>query len=346
MIQQALATLVEGRDLDPEEARRAMEEIMEGEASPAQVAAFLTALRMKGETPGEIAALANVLRAKCLAIHPRVVGAAVDLCGTGGAPFKTFNVSTIASFVVAGAGVPVAKHGNRSFTSSCGSADLLEALGVRIDLEPPEVERVMEEANICFMFAPKFHPAMKHVAPVRRELGVRTVFNLLGPLANPAGARHHLMGVFAAGLVRTMPEVMRLLGYERGLVVHGEIGSDEISIVGRTLVGELRDGEVRRYLFDPATLGLGNGEVSAMGPLPPPEASRLALALLAGAKGPRRDMVLLNAAAALYVADRVADLDEGMALACEALDSGRALAKLRDLVRATGGDGTRWEGVG
>jgi anthranilate phosphoribosyltransferase len=346
MIQQALAALVQGRDLDPGEARGAMEEVMAGDVSPAQMGAFLTALRMKGETPSEIAAFAGVLRAKCLTIHPRVVGAPVDLCGTGGAPFKTFNVSTIASFVVAGAGVPVAKHGNRSFTSSCGSADLLEALGVRIDLEPPAVERVMEEVNICFMFAPKFHPAMKHVAPVRRELGVRTVFNLLGPLANPAGARHHLMGVFDGGLVWTIPEVMRLLGYERGLVVHGEIGSDEISTVGPTLVGELRDGEVRRYLFDPATVGLGKGEAAAMGPLSPPEAARLTLALLAGAKGPRRDMVLLNAAAALYVADRVADLDGGMAMASEALDSGRALRKLRDLVRATGGDGMRLEGAG
>jgi anthranilate phosphoribosyltransferase len=337
VIRQALDTLAGGKALTAAEARGVMEEVMEGKATPAQIAALLMGLRVKGETVEELVGFAWAMASHARSIRPRVKGRVVDLCGTGGAPFKTFNVSTISSFVVAAAGVPVAKHGNRSFTSSCGSADLLEALGVRIDLEPPEVEAVMERVGVCFMFAPRFHPAMAHVAPVRKEMGVRTVFNLLGPLTNPAGARGQLMGVYDPTLVGKLPEVMRGLGLERGMVVHGEIGCDEISTLGTTEVGELLDGEVKRYSLDPSALGLRPPRPEDIGNLDPRASTEVALAVLGGKPGPRADMVALNSAAGLYVGGAAVDLAEGLALAREALADGSALEKLRQLAEATGG---------
>ncbi|HKZ48126.1 MAG TPA: anthranilate phosphoribosyltransferase [Thermoplasmata archaeon] len=344
MIREAIALAAERRDLPPEVADAAMRELMEGAATPAQVAAFLVALRMKGETAAELLAFARVMREKCTRIHPANGSPVVDLCGTGGAPLKTFNISTVASLVVAAAGVRVAKHGNRSFTSACGSADLLEALGVRIDLEPPEARRVLEEVGMCFLFAPKFHPAMRHVALPRKEVGLRTVFNILGPLTNPAGASAQLMGVFSPSLVGTVPEVMRGLGVERALVVHNELGADEILPTGRTFVGELEDGEVRRSVLRVEELGLEPTRPEDVANVPPPEAARRALAVLRGEDGGLSDTVAINAAAGLLVAGRVARLDEGMEIARDLLDGGRALELLRRLATATGGDLTILEG--
>ncbi len=337
MMQEALARVVEGMDLTLAQAEEAMAEMMEGRATAAQVAGLLVALRMKGESPEEIAGLARAMRARCRALHPKVEGRLVDLCGTGGAPFKTFNVSTISSFVVAGAGVPVAKHGNRSFTSTCGSADVMEALGVRIDLEPAEAQAILEGVGLCFLFAPRFHPAMKNVAPVRKELGIRTVFNILGPLTNPAGAKGQLMGVFHPGLVEKLPRVMNHLGLEHGMVVHGEVGSDEISTLGGTRVGELTDGDIRFYSIDPQALGIPKPRPEDLGNLDPKGSAAVARSILSGKEGPRTDIVLLNSAAALRVAGRVDGLEEGLEVARESIASGRAEAKLHALVKATGG---------
>ncbi len=339
MITDLLSRVVEGVDLSMDQATEAMEAVMDGQATQSQVAALLVALRMKGETPEEIAGLARAMMARAHRIQPRVQGRLVDLCGTGGAPFKTFNISTISTFVVAGAGVAVAKHGNRSFTSTCGSADLLEALGVRIDLEPAQAEAVLERLGVCFLFSPRFHPVMNNLAPVRKELALRTVFNILGPLTNPAGAKGQLMGVFHPGLVERLPRVMYYLGLERGMVVHGEIGSDEISTLGSTRVGEVSRGEIRFYSVDPQVLGLTKPDPTDISNLPPKESAAVARAVLAGEGGPRTDIVLLNAAAGLRVAGVVEEMSEGLEVARDSIDSGRAGAKLDALIRATGGDG-------
>ncbi len=346
MIREALADVVEGRPLTFDRAHDAMAEIMEGQATPAQIAALLVALRAKGETVEEIAGMAAAMRERCARIHVEGNGRLVDLCGTGGAPLRTFNVSTIAMFVVSGAGVKVAKHGNRAVTSACGSADLLEALGVRVDLEPPQVERILSEHGLCFMFAPKFHPAMRFAVGPRKEIGIRTVFNVLGPLTNPAAAQGHLLGVFSEDLVARLPGVAARLGMEHVLVVHGRAGDDEISLCGPTLVGELLDGEIRRYELRPEDLGLRPAPPESLAGADPATAAMEAFRILAGERGAKRDMVLANAAAGIYVGGKVAVLSEGMAVAQEALDSGRALDRLRDLIRATGGDPSKVEAYG
>ncbi|HED04805.1 MAG TPA: anthranilate phosphoribosyltransferase, partial [Candidatus Fraserbacteria bacterium] len=288
-LRQALARLAERRDLDAALAMGALSAIMEGQAGEAQIGAFLMGLRVKGETIAEITALAQVMREKSVKIRPRIhVGATgrspllTDLCGTGGAPIKTFNVSTIAAFVVAGAGVPVAKHGNRSVSSLCGSADLLEALGLDLLAEPTTIERGIEEIGLGFLFAPHFHPAMVHAAPVRRALGLRTVFNLLGPLTNPADAQAQLLGVFRPDLVETYPQVLRNLGTARALVVHGEGGLDELSTIGSTLIGELREGQVRSYKITPEQFGLRRARQEQICALPPAQSAKLARQLLSG----------------------------------------------------------------
>lgn len=346
MIRDLLPDVAARRDLGFARAHDAMAEIMDGGATPAQIGAFLLGMAMKGEAAEEIAGMALAMRERCAAIRPKPNGRVVDLCGTGGAPVTTFNVSTLAMFLVAGAGVTVAKHGNRAITSRCGSADLLEALGVRIDLEPVEVERILQGHGLCFMFAPKFHPAMANAMGPRRELGVRTVFNILGPLTNPAGAQGQLLGVFAPHLVPLLLQVTDRLGLEHAMIVHGQVGMDEICLCGPTLVGELADGESREYVLRPEDFGFQRSSARALAGAEPGEAAAEALRILNGEPGAKRDMVIANAAAGVYVAGKTDSLDEAVPVAREALDSGRALGKLRELVRATGGDSSRVEGHG
>ncbi len=346
MIQDAIRILSSGKPLGFQAAHDAMAEVMDGTAAPAQIGAFLMGLRVKGEDAEEIAGMATAMRERCASIRPPPNGRVVDLCGTGGAPVPTFNVSTIAMFVVAAAGVTVAKHGNRAITSRCGSADLLEALGARIDLEPADVERILQASGLCFMFAPKFHPAMRYAMGPRKELGIRTVFNLLGPLSNPAGARSHVLGVFSPDLVPLMSDVGRRLGLEHALVVHGQAGVDEICLCCPTIVGELSGGEVRQFLLRPEDLGFERADPRALSGSDPATAAREALRILGGERGPKRDMVLANAAAGIYVGGKAESLAAAVPLATEALDSGRALRRLQDFVAATGGDSSRMEGDG
>lgn len=346
-LRSALEKVVEGRNLTEEEAEEAMGYLISGQAPPALVASFLTALRMKGETVEELSAFARVMREHSLRINPRVGGRLVDTCGTGGDRIKTFNISTAAMFVAAGAGVPVAKHGNRSVTSRAGSADVLEALGAVIELPPERVKGCIEEVGVGFMFAPLFHPAMRHAAPVRREMGIRTVFNVLGPLTNPAGAKGQVVGVFEEGLTEKLARVLGRLGCERALVVHGRDGLDELSTLGETRVSELVGGEVVSYTLGPEELGVGRARPEELAGGDALENARILLGILSGKdRGARREVVLVNAAAALLVGGRAPDLREGMERAAEALDSGRALEKLREFVRATGGDPGRLEGLG
>lgn len=333
-----LSKVVEGKNLSRAEAEEAMAVIMDGKATPAQIGAFLVALRMKGETVEEITGFATVMRQKCALIEPKVAGPLIDTCGTGGAPVKTFNVSTLAAFVAAGAGIAVAKHGNRAVTSTCGSADVLEALGANLSTTPEDVQRVIETVGIGFLFAPSFHPAMKHAAGPRKEMGVRTVFNVLGPLTNPAGARHQVIGVYHASLVPKLTQVLANLGAERALVVHGEGGLDEISPLGPTRVGQVEHGKVSYYTVNPEELGFARiGAADEVAGLGKAESARVFLEVLANKDGPRRDMVLANAAAAAFVGGKAKDLKSGIAVAKESLESGRAREKLVAYVEATGG---------
>lgn len=328
-IKEAIAKVAGGTPLGMEEASAAMEEIVQGAATPAQIAALAVALRMKGETAAEVAGLARVMRQEALRV--KVAGEVVDTCGTGGDGLSTFNISTVAAFVASGAGVRVAKHGNRAYTSRCGSADLLEALGVAIELPPEEVALCVEQVGIGFMFAPVFHPAMKHAAGPRREIGVRTVFNVLGPLTNPAGASAQLLGVASPELVPLMGEVLKLLGCRRAMVVHGEDGLDEISLSGPTQVYEVTGGSSCSYKIVPWELGLEAASLEALAGGGAAENAAIAEAILGGEKGPRRDVVLLNAAAALYVAGKVDSLGEGVRRSAGSIDSGAAAAKLEGL---------------
>lgn len=308
----------------------AAEEIMAGEATPVLISALLTALRFRGETPDVLTAFARQLRQRATPFR-RPAGIALDTCGTGGDHSGTFNISTASAFVAAAAGVRVAKHGNRSMTSQCGSADVLQELGVRIDGPPEEMERALEEAGICFLFAQAFHPSMRHVAPVRRELGFRTIFNMLGPLANPAGAGHQLIGVFGRPQVTLLAEVLRRLGSERAMVVHGSDGLDEITTCGPTFVAEVTRGTVREYEITPQEFGitpcapesLKGGDAAAN--------ARIISDLLGGREGPCADIVALNAGAAIYIAEAAASLGEGVERAREVLASGAALARLEAL---------------
>jgi anthranilate phosphoribosyltransferase len=333
MIKEAIDLLVKGQSLDMEQAAAVMNQIMEGEATPAQFGSFVTALRLKGETVEEIAGMARVMREKALPV--KVSGALVDTCGTGGDSSKTFNISTTAAFVVAGAGLKVAKHGNRGMSSGCGSADVLDALGVKIDLGAPEVERCLEDIGIGFMFAPTFHPAMKYAAPSRKEIGIRTVFNILGPMTNPAGAQAQLLGVFDEELTMIMADVLGLLGCKHALVVHGEDGLDEITLGGKTTVCELKDGLVSRYYIHPEDFGFARTSVDKLRGGPPQENADILRRVVKGENGPYRDIVLLNAAAALVAGDVESDLQKGVRLAAEAIDSGRAQEKLERLVELT-----------
>lgn len=337
-MKELIAKVVERIDLTKEEAEEAMKKIMTGEATEAQIGAFLTALRMKGETMDEIAACAQVMRDFAERITPRVRGKLVDTCGTGGDKIKTFNISTIAAFVAAGAGVPIAKHGNRSVTSKAGSADLLEALGVKIDCPPEVVRRCIEKAGIGFMFAPVFHKAMKYAIKPRKEIGIRTIFNLLGPLTNPANAQAQLLGVFDAPLTPKIAGALRNLGVERALVVHGMDGLDEISTLGSTQISELIDGEIKTYRIKPEEFGLRRASVGDLAGGDAEYNAKLTVSLLKnGGKGPKMDVVKLNAGAAIYVGDKADSIKEGMELAEESIDSGKAYLKLAMLVKESGG---------
>jgi anthranilate phosphoribosyltransferase len=330
MIREAIAALVEGQALPMEQAAQVMREIMGGEATPAQFGAFVTALRLKGETPDEIAGMAQVMREKSL--HVNVDGTVVDTCGTGGDASHTFNISTTAGFVVAGAGVMVAKHGNRAMSGACGSADALEALGVKIDLSPEGVKRCLEEVGFGFMFAQKYHPSMKFAAGPRREIGIRTVFNILGPLTNPAGAKAHLIGVSDASYAEKMAQVLARLGSDHALVVHGVDGLDEITLGDATQVWEMKRGAVSAYTVAPEELGFRRAPKHGLRAGSAQESVRILREVLSGKPGAARDVVLMNAAAALLAADRVATLKDGVALAAESIDSGKAQKKLDALI--------------
>jgi anthranilate phosphoribosyltransferase len=328
-----LSLVAEGKDLTEAQAETAMTLIMNGDATPAQVAAFLMALRIKGETVAEITGSARIMRDRATrVVHNQPM--AVDTCGTGGDQSNTFNISTTAAFVVAGAGVPVAKHGNRAATSLTGSADVLEALGVNLGLSAEQVGRCIDEVGIGFLYAPALHTSMKHVAPVRREMGMRTIFNLLGPLTNPAGAQAQVMGVFHPNLTEPLARVLGNLGVKHALVVHGLDGVDEISITAPTVISEMQDGYVQTYRVAPEDLGLSRAPREFIRGGTKEENARITEAILAGETGPRRDVVLLNAAAAFLAADRVRSLKDGILLAEETLDSGaarRALEGIRAL---------------
>ncbi|MCH7485202.1 MAG: anthranilate phosphoribosyltransferase, partial [Chloroflexi bacterium] len=313
MIRDAIAALVDGRDLTEEEAAACMREIMSDEVTPAQFGAFVVALRLKGETVDEIVGMARVMREKALPVP--IDGPLLDTCGTGGDAKGTFNVSTAAAFVAAGAGARVAKHGNRAMTSACGSADVLEALGAKIDLPPEGVAACIERTGFGFMFAQAFHPAMKFAAGPRREIGVRTVFNILGPLTNPAGASSQLLGVADAALAEKMAQVLARLGTKHALVVHGEDGLDEVSASATTLLYEVKDGRVTRSTLHPDDVGLpAHPQDAAHGGSPEENANALR-GVLAGEAGPLRDFTLINSAAALVAADLASDFREGLSLA-------------------------------
>lgn len=330
MLVDAIRAVADNKHLTKDEAEKVMDTIMCGEATPSQIASFLTALRMKGETVDEIAGFARSMRNAACKISPNVVEL-VDTCGTGGDSLHTFNISTTVAFVAAGAGLVVAKHGNRSVSSKSGSADVLEALGIRIDLSPDLVKECIEEAGIGFMFAPNFHGAMKHAIGPRREIGIRTVFNVLGPLTNPAGATSQVLGVYDAKLTETMAAVLANLGIKHALVVHGDGGLDEISNTGESLISEVRAGAVNTYTVTPEQFGIKRATIEDLRGGSAEENAMITLDILKGTSGPKRDVVLMNAGAALLAADRVSTLDEGIRLAAEAIDSGRALAKLEEL---------------
>ncbi|MFH1821926.1 MAG: anthranilate phosphoribosyltransferase [Methanobacteriota archaeon] len=335
---EAVGKLVERKDLLEAEAEAAMKCIMSGEATHSQIGAFLTSLRTKGETVDEITAFARVMREFAARIKPKVDGVLVDTCGTGGDVIKTFNVSTAAMFVAAGAGVKIAKHGNRSVTSKAGSADVVEALGVGISLSPEEVQRCIEKVGIGFMFAPIFHGAMKHAAPVRRELGVRTVFNVLGPLTNPAGAEAQVIGVYDGALTEKMASVLNRLGCKRAMVVHGVDGLDEISTLGATKISELEDGRINTYFVEPQDFGIATAKPKEIAGEGINGNSKMLLRVVRGEIGPLRDILLLNSAAAIVVGGRARDIRGGLSIAAEAIDSGHAYEKVVQLVDATGGD--------
>jgi anthranilate phosphoribosyltransferase len=319
-------------NLTADEAEQAMSLILAGEASTAQIAAFLVAMRMKKETPAELLGLARAMRARMRRVDAGT-GTVIDTCGTGGDSAGTFNISTVAAFVVAGAGVRVAKHGNRSISSRCGSADLMEALGVRIDLSPQDAGRAIRETGIGFLFAPALHPAMKHAQPARVELKMRTVFNLLGPLANPAGASTQLVGAPSVAAAELMAETLAALGLERGFVVHGSDGLDEITTTGPTTALEITRGAIAHRTLTPAEFGVAPARAGQLKGGECDENARIARAILNGETGPRRDVVLVNASAALVAAGRASGFVEGMALAAASIDSGAARGVLDALVR-------------
>ncbi len=342
IITEVLRTLIERRDLTRIEAAAAMEAIMSGAATNAQIAAFLTALRMKGETVEELIGFAQVMRQKAVRVRTRAEEVAaltgtdremlIDTCGTGGDAAGTFNVSTATAFVVAGAGLKVAKHGNRSVSSLCGSADVVETLGINLDLTPAKVARCVDEVGIGFLYAPLLHTAMKHVMAARREMGIRTVFNMLGPLTNPAGANAQVIGVYSPALTEPLARVLAELGTIRAFVVHGADGLDEVSNTGESRVSEVREGVVRSFTVRPDDFGMPRAVIGDLQGGDREQNAQLIRALLDGAAGPKRDIVLMNSAAALVAGAKARDLKDGVSQAAQAIDSGAARGKLEALV--------------
>jgi anthranilate phosphoribosyltransferase len=335
MIKDSIKKVIDCKNLTREEAALTMDTIMRGDATPSQIAAFITALRMKGETVDEITGCAEKMREHAINITPHQKNL-VDTCGTGGDISGTFNISTVSAFVVAGAGVPVAKHGNRSVSSKCGSADVLEALGVKIDIEPKKVEECISKVGIGFIFAPKFHKAMKFAMPSRKEIGIRTVFNILGPLTNPARATAQVLGVFSPNLTEMMATVLGNLGVKHALVVHGMDGLDEISISNKTKVSHLEKGRVETFFIKPENVGMHKGKKEDILGGSINENVKIAYDVLKGEeKGAKRDIVLLNAAAAIHAGGKAKNIKEGIKLAAESIDSGAAYRKLEELIKFT-----------
>jgi anthranilate phosphoribosyltransferase len=331
MIQEAVSKLIEKQDLTLKEATAVMNEIMSGKATDAQIAGFLIALRLKGETIDEITACAKVMREKASRIKPKDHKHLIDVVGTGGDKSGTFNISTVAAFVTAGAGISVAKHGNKSVSSKSGSADVLKALGINIDLEPKKVEQCINEVGIGYMFAPKFHSAMKYAIGPRKELAVRTIFNILGPLTNPAEAPYELMGVFKEELVEPLAEVLGKLGCKHAMVIHGN-GLDEITLDAPTKVAEYKDGHVTTYEIKPTDFGIKLAELKEIQGGSPEDNAKITLDILSGKeKGPKRNIVLLNAGAAIYTAGKADSIQDGIDMAKDSIDSGKALEKLNNL---------------
>ncbi|MGH9823604.1 MAG: anthranilate phosphoribosyltransferase, partial [Blastocatellia bacterium] len=322
-----------------------LDQIMSGQCTDAQIASLLTALRMKGETVDEVTGFARVMRRKAASVKPEVSAAAaiggterealIDTCGTGGDVSGSFNVSTATAFVVAGAGVRVAKHGNRSASSQCGSADVVEALGIKVELSPERIARCIDQVGIGFLHAPLLHDAMKYVALARRQMGIRTIFNMLGPLTNPAGANAQLVGVYAAELTEVLAEVLNRLGTSRAIVAHGSDGMDEITITGSTRITELRDGKISTYTVHPEELGITPATLADIRGGDASENANLILKILGGETGPRRDIVLMNAAAALAVSGKASSFQDGLGLAAESIAGGNALEKLERLIEFT-----------
>ena len=345
MIREGIQKLIEGINLTYDESCEIMHEVMSGKTTNAQTAAFLTALRMKGESVEELIASASIMRKNCCQIQPLVHGRLVDTCGTGGDKIKTFNVSTAAAFVIAGAGVAVAKHGNRAVTSKSGSADVLEKLGLNLNVEPQAIQRFIETIGVGFMFAPAFHPAMKYAAEVRRDIGFRTVFNLLGPLTNPACANAQLLGVYDPKLVVPMAAALGQLGCEEAMVVHGLDGLDEISTVGKTVIAHLTGGNIVKTEAVPCDFGVKRAEIADLQSDSADESAETLFRILSGnlVNDAKSDIVLVNSAAGIIVGGKAGGFIDGMQLARESVESGAAYTKLKDLVKASGGSMRRLE---
>ena len=348
MIREYIPTLLENHDLTREQAEAAMMDIMTGRATPSQISAFLIGLKKKGETVDEITAIARVMRAFSRTVCPKVDGYLLDMCGTGGGKTKTFNVSTTAAFVIAAAGVKVAKHGNRSFTSRCGSADVLEQLGVKLDMDPALVERSIEEIGIGFMFAPNFHPAMKNVASIRREIGVRTIFNILGPLTNPAGANAQVIGVYERQLLEPMCTAAHNLGTKSVMTVYGLDGVDEISTTGKTVTVRQQNGNIVRKEVSPEDLGLDRSTPGVLTGGDPEQNARLTARILSGhlkRDDPRVQIAAANAAAGLALCEESHDLRSGVELALKTVEDGKGFRILRQLVELSGGNTRQLENM-
>ncbi len=346
MIKEGIKKLVENKDLTFEESQEIMREVMSGKAANSQIAAFLTALRMKGETVDELIAFASVMREHCRQIHPQVQGRLVDTCGTGGDKTKTFNISTAAAFVIAGAGVAIAKHGNRSVTSKSGSADVLEKLGFNLSMTPEEVQNSIEKIGVGFMFAPAFHPAMKYAILPRKEIGIRTVFNILGPMTNPASANAQLLGVYDPTLTVTMANVLEKLDCEEAMVVHGLDGLDEISTLGKTAIAWLKEGKVTTMEFAPKDFGVKQVRVDHIRGTTPEDSAEILFKILNGIcaiDDPKTDIVLVNSASGIMVGGKAEDFNCGMAAARLSIESGTAYKKLKALIKASGGDLSKLE---
>lgn len=331
MIKEAIKKVSEKQDLSFDEAKQVMDEIMGGEASQIQMASYLTALSMKGETIEEITASASGMRSHCVKLLNDMD--VLEIVGTGGDKSNSFNISTTSALVVSAAGVPIAKHGNRAASSRCGAADVLEALGVNITVSPERSQEILKEANICFLFAQNYHLAMKYVAPVRKELGIRTVFNILGPLTNPAGASMQLLGVYEEELVEPMARVLSNLGVKNAMVVFGQDGLDEISMSAPTSVCEVRNGSFKKYVIEPEQFGMERCDKSELTGGSPEENAAITRAILGGEQGPKRNAVVLNSAAGLYIAGIASTLEEAVKIAQETIDSGKALKQLERFVK-------------